>query len=93
MKKIFSKLKQNRKLRTLVMSLTLALSSMSMAFAADPATGNTDLDTMLGNMTGGLDSIKVGGLYIVGAVITVAVVFLGGRWLWSLFRSWLSRAS
>ncbi|SHJ54335.1 hypothetical protein [Paramaledivibacter caminithermalis] len=93
MKNILSKIKNNKKLTVMTLALTMALSSASMCFATGANTGNADLDTLIGNMESGLTSIKTGGLYIIGAVIVIAVVFLGGRWLWNLFRSWLSRAA
>lgn len=95
MKKLFSKLKNNKKLTTMSLALTMSMASASLCFAdgSGANTGNSDLDSMIGTMHGGLTSIKTGGMYLVGAVITVAVVFLGGRWLWNLFRGWLAKAA
>jgi hypothetical protein len=74
-----------------LVTVTAVSTACVPAFAAG-ASGNADLDTLIQSMTDGLDTVKKGGLYIVGAIIVVAVVFLGARWLWNMFRSWLSRA-
>lgn len=94
LEKIKNFVKKNKKLMVTASAIAVTtLPTFASATSTTPNTGNTDLDTLINNMTSGLDSIKVGGLYIISAIIVIAVVFLGGRWLWNLFRSWLSRAA
>lgn len=92
---MFNKIKQALTKSKVTVSTVIAATAMStVGFCAEGAnTGNADLDVLVGNMESGLGSIKTGGLYIISAIIVIAVVFLGGRWLWNLFRSWLSRAA
>lgn len=90
MTKLLKSVKRNSK-KVIFMTFT----SMAVAvpcMAGTPATGNTDLDTIIGSMDTGLASIKVGGLYILAAVILIAITFFGARWLWNMWRSWMSRA-
>lgn len=83
--------KENKKV--LGLGLTLGITTMgSIASATGPNTGNTDLDTIISSMDSGIASMKAGGLYIIGAVIVVAVTFFGARWLWNMFRGWMARA-
>jgi type IV secretory pathway VirB2 component (pilin) len=89
MKKILAKVKGYSKKAVMMAVAVMAL--MSQAFAA-PNTGNADLDTILTTLDSGLTTIKTGGLYIVGGVVVIAVVFFGARWLFNMFRSWLARA-
>lgn len=70
----------------------LVMVAMAVPTFAAANTGNTDLDGLIDSMETGLDTIKTGGLYIVAAVIVIAVVFLGARWLWNMFRGWLAKA-
>ena len=80
------------KSKNVALGTVLALTSSVSAFAS-PATGNTDLDTLITSMEEGTNTIKTGGMYIVALIIVIAVVFYGARWLWSMWRSWMSRAN
>lgn len=78
-----------------VTAATLALGSfLSVAaptFAA-PATGNADLDAVLTQLNDGATSMKTGALWIIGAVILIAIGIFGIRWIWGIFRGWMSMA-
>lgn len=91
MKKFFEKLNKHRKKATAAVS-TAALLLMAQVSHAAPATGSDDLDTLIGSMETGATSMKTGGMYIIGFVILIAVVLFGAKWLWGLFRGWMSQA-
>ena len=80
-----------KKRKVIFLGTTMAATNLLHSFAT-PNTGNTDLDTIIGSMEVGTESMKAGGLYIVGIVIVVAVVFFGARWLWNMWRGWMSRS-
>ena len=77
--------------KNLVLGSILAISSFNTCFA-DSITGNGDLDTVLGFLNDGTENLKKGGLYIIGVLIVIAVIFFGARWLFNMWRSWMSRA-
>lgn len=91
MKKILDKVNQHRKKVTAAVS-TLALFTMAKSSFAASNTGSADLDTLIGSMETGATSMKTGGMYIIGFVILIAVVLFGAKWLWGLFRGWMSAA-
>lgn len=80
-----------KKLGVSVFAVMAVLAANVAVFAAD-TTGDADLDILMDQMTGGISTVKTGGLIIVGGVITIGIVFLGVRWLWNMFRSWLAKA-
>lgn len=67
---------------------TTALASVP-TFASS---GNSDLGTISDAMTDFLTSLKTYGVAIVVAVIAFALIFVGARWLWGMFRQWLAGA-
>lgn len=80
-----------QKLNTkMVVGSATALSIASPCFAAD--VDGTDLGTIADAMTGFLTSLKTYGVAIVIAVIAFALIFVGARWLWGMFRQWLASA-
>ena len=54
---------------------------------------NTDLNTVLTMLTDGAGDLKTAGLVIIGIVVAAGITFFGARWLWNMFRGWMSRAS
>lgn len=80
-----------RQKKNLVLGSMLASASINTCFA-DSITGNGDLDTVLGFLNDGTENLKKGGLYIIGVLIVIAVIFFGARWLFNMWRSWMSRA-
>lgn len=74
---------------------TLALGAMlysaSPTFAA-VSTGNADLDGVITTLDEGATSMKIGGLYVIGAIILIAIAIFGIRWIWGIFRGWMSMA-
>lgn len=98
MKKLFAKMKESKavkKVATVTSAMTMALGaylySSTPTFAA-PNTGNADLDTLVGAMETGATSMKTAAMYIIGFVILIAVVLLGARWAWGVFRGWMAAA-
>lgn len=82
-----------KKRKELFLGTSIAMASTISSFAdGGPATGNSDLDVVIASMESGTDSIKKGGLYIIAFVILVAVVFFGARWLWNMWRGWMSKS-
>lgn len=50
-----------------------------------------DLTTLTSSMTGIFDSVKTGGLTIVGGAIAIGIIFIGAKWLWGKTRQWLAK--
>ncbi|USG68558.1 hypothetical protein NDK47_27550 (plasmid) [Brevibacillus ruminantium] len=74
-----------------------ALALAAFVTAATPSfaavnTGNADLDNVIGTLDEGATSMKVGALYVIGAVILIAIGIFGIRWIWGIFRGWMSMA-
>lgn len=91
MKKFMEKVNKHRKKVTTGIS-AFALMAMAKTSLAASNTGSADLDTLIGSMETGATSMKTGGMYIIGFVILIAVVLFGAKWLWGLFRGWMSAA-
>lgn len=71
---------------------SLAIGTSAMILGSNTAHANADLEQLTGEMTGAVTTISSQGLIIVGAVIGIAITFFGGKWLWNMFRGWMSRA-
>lgn len=74
-----------------------ALAVGAMLYSASPtfaavSTGNADLDSVITQLDEGATSMKVGGMYIIGAIIVIAIAIFGIRWIWGIFRGWMTQA-
>lgn len=78
------------KLKTYASALAIGTSAIILGSSSSYA--NEDLQQLTGEMTGAVTTISGQGLIIVGAVIGIAITFYGGKWLWNMFRGWMSRA-
>lgn len=82
-------LKRNAKAKLMLLMMSCCALSVSV-FAS---TGDTNLDTMITEMTDGLGVMSKGGVLIIGAVISFAITFIAARWLFGLFKQWSSKAN
>lgn len=64
----------------------------AMALSAFPASANTDLDTVTGELIDGADSMKTNALLIIGVCIAIFIVVFGIGWLMSIFKKKMAKA-
>lgn len=73
--------------------LTMAMMVLAvMIVAAVPASANSDLDAVTGELINGADSMKTNALLIIGVCIAIFIVVFGIGWLMSIFKKKMSKA-